>query len=676
MTSPYTRPGQISGESPITERQDPAAGTVSDAAYGAGWNGVTTIAPSKNAVYDKIETLGTAGNSFATIDCPSGTDPIADSATDTLQLTAAGAMEITGDATADSVQFKADVHRAVAVQSITAAATAITATDGSPYRLVSSDAAYTLTAEPTIAAGRNGQLIELVNVGNFNITVQDTNALGGSLLRLTSATNKTIQPGGHMKFLYNSTLGFWFGADPVNPATFTPSVSSFTVDGSSSPTHEWGDGSTANDTAPVFAVGYVGSPSAAEVTLTVAPDAGYPLTLLTPFTSGTGAQYFRSATRNGTRTFRVTATVAGTAGLTRDVVVTYRAANYVGVNVEATALTAAMINALVNVVLDTDPYGSFAVTAGALDYIWCAFVDGDATPYFAIAGERAGFTLKQNAFSHTTTYLKVQAYDTYRSDLANLGSVTVVTQSDRPPTKRYIGKAATTGPLSEATIEALQLSDLTESPNGTFASITGLATGLSIWFCVSNANIAAPTHYGLSPGNGSSGYQEAAFTAAALVNVTNVYGYAEDYKEIYSNVSELQAVNINGGTNTTWSLKTQAAAFANRIYMGPGPATDPISNANILALDDVAANGVSNLQTTVAGNYAVTIAGGNYLWFCHPDAIADLTTIKDQATGFGIDGSYRTNVSHVNDFGVTEVYRCWRSTNPSIFPTGGTVVVT
>lgn len=31
--------------------------SISDAVYGAAWNGVTTIAPSKNAVYDKIETL-------------------------------------------------------------------------------------------------------------------------------------------------------------------------------------------------------------------------------------------------------------------------------------------------------------------------------------------------------------------------------------------------------------------------------------------------------------------------------------------------------------------------------------------------------------------------------------------------------------------------------------------
>ena len=37
---------------------------VSDIVYGVGWNGVTTIAPSKNAVYDKIETLGAGGASL------------------------------------------------------------------------------------------------------------------------------------------------------------------------------------------------------------------------------------------------------------------------------------------------------------------------------------------------------------------------------------------------------------------------------------------------------------------------------------------------------------------------------------------------------------------------------------------------------------------------------------
>ena len=31
-----------------------------DTAYASSWNGVTTIAPSKNAVYDKIESMGSA----------------------------------------------------------------------------------------------------------------------------------------------------------------------------------------------------------------------------------------------------------------------------------------------------------------------------------------------------------------------------------------------------------------------------------------------------------------------------------------------------------------------------------------------------------------------------------------------------------------------------------------
>lgn len=37
----------------------PTIPTVSDAAYGSGWDGVTTIAPSKNAVYDKISAMDT-----------------------------------------------------------------------------------------------------------------------------------------------------------------------------------------------------------------------------------------------------------------------------------------------------------------------------------------------------------------------------------------------------------------------------------------------------------------------------------------------------------------------------------------------------------------------------------------------------------------------------------------
>jgi hypothetical protein len=70
MTTPLTRAGDTIGQSPVTPKAPPG---------------------------------GAASNSFATIDCPSGTDPVADSATDTLQLLAGAGIAITGDSTADSV---------------------------------------------------------------------------------------------------------------------------------------------------------------------------------------------------------------------------------------------------------------------------------------------------------------------------------------------------------------------------------------------------------------------------------------------------------------------------------------------------------------------------------------------------------------------------------------------
>lgn len=36
-----------------------ATGEVSDVAYGVSWNGVTSVAPSKNAVYDKVDAMDT-----------------------------------------------------------------------------------------------------------------------------------------------------------------------------------------------------------------------------------------------------------------------------------------------------------------------------------------------------------------------------------------------------------------------------------------------------------------------------------------------------------------------------------------------------------------------------------------------------------------------------------------
>jgi len=118
------------------------------------------------------------------------------------------------------------------------------------------------------------------------------------------------------------------------------------------------------------------------------------------------------------------------------------------------------------------------------------------------------------------------------------------------------------------------------------------------------------------------------------------------------------------------------APSLNRFYIGPSTDTDPISNANILALDDTA-DGESALQYEHPNTWsAIKIEAGEYLWYCHPTRYDDLATIKDGTTGFAIAGSYRTNVSHTNQWGYVEDYRCWRSDNTGIYPAGENIVIT
>src|SRR3990172_2700788 len=110
---------------------------------------VTFNGPNLNGELTINASGGGGGNSFATIDCPSGTDPVADSSSDTLQLLAGAGLEITGDSASDSVTFKADTYIDVSSHSLTAPS-AITATDGSPYTPVTSSGNITLTSQPTI----------------------------------------------------------------------------------------------------------------------------------------------------------------------------------------------------------------------------------------------------------------------------------------------------------------------------------------------------------------------------------------------------------------------------------------------------------------------------------------------------------------------------------------------
>jgi hypothetical protein len=439
----------------------------------------------------------------------------------------------------------------------------IEVTDGTPYTPIQSASAITLTSQPTIAAGRNGQIAYIANVGGYNITVQDVNALGGSLLRLTANT-LTIQPGGTLVMRYDSAIGFWIEVSILNPQSFTPSISSFTMDGFSSAIHEVGGASSPESPSTHnFALTYVGTPSSCSIDI----DGGeinpsdYPVTLVSPYTSYSGApNFYRATAIAGTRVLTASATVAGQAK-TKTVTVTYYNSRYAGINTQATLLSSAQVVAL-------------------------------------------GILATDNAFNSGS-----------KSGLA--------------------------------------------------------ATGLNyIWYCYRSALGSSGLYFGVNwKGDG---IERASFTQIGSQSVTNASGFVETFYEYRSGV---QGINSLPGAAGTSTLYLAGSAYYNRIYMGPDASTDPIPTANIRALDDTA-SGTSKIASTVAGSYTVTIGAGKYLWFCHPAAISDLATIKDHSTGFGIAGSYRTNVSHTNDLGYVETYRCWRSDNPNIFPSGGTVDVT
>ena len=73
----------------------PGGTRVSDAAYGSDWNGDTTTAPSKNAVYDKIETISAGSGITRTVVVTSGSVSAGATASTDYVYLVAGAHTIT-----------------------------------------------------------------------------------------------------------------------------------------------------------------------------------------------------------------------------------------------------------------------------------------------------------------------------------------------------------------------------------------------------------------------------------------------------------------------------------------------------------------------------------------------------------------------------------------------------
>lgn len=65
-----------------------------------------------------------------------------------------------------------------------------------------------LTSTPTIAAGKNLQRVELINISAQNIVLQDNGTLAGSTLRLGAAT-RTLKTRCLISLRYSTDIGGW-----------------------------------------------------------------------------------------------------------------------------------------------------------------------------------------------------------------------------------------------------------------------------------------------------------------------------------------------------------------------------------------------------------------------------------------------------------------------------------
>lgn len=442
------------------------------------------------------------------------------------------------------------------------AGTAISVTDGSPVTPITITGDTTMTAAPTIAAGRNGQLVILINddaTSTDDLIVSDAGVLSGSLLRLGAST-RTLTPGATLTLIYDSVIGAWVEQNFNTLVTITPAILTHTINiGSGAASSQNAEVAGSGTHTPTFAWTYTGVPSAGTVDVSSGGDPGtdYPATILTPFTSLVGPAFNKGTSVGTVRTFTPSITVNGSSLTSPTATVTYINRRYAGPNTSGAILSSANVLNLDGSGgtsdLSTSQYGTFSVTAGASDYIYYA----------------------------------------HRSALTAISS-----------------------------------------------------DGMSI-----DGEICG-------------------FTDLGTMSHTNDSGFTETFRQYVTTIQNAGAV----------SLVTASSRRNNRIFMGPHTSSDlsgeASPSAEILTLDDTG-DGESIVSSTVARTYSnILIDTGEYLWFCHPDAISDLATIKDGTTGFAIAGSYQTDVSFTNAKGYTETYRCWRSDNTGIYPSGEDVVVT
>jgi hypothetical protein len=447
------------------------------------------------------------------------------------------------------------LYTAIDTQNLTSATGAIAVTDGEAVTPLAANADYTITATPTIADGRDGQLAMLVNTGSHTITLQDMGTLGGSNLRLAATTRSLAPNCGVLELVFDAAMGGWVETEFVNVLAFVPAVGGFTLDGGTGLVREVAASSTV-DAVPTFTVSYVGVPKAASINVDGGEVVGtdYPISLpanytaLSASTTPPSKAFYKGSAVGSVRAFTVTASVSSVVGLTRTCTVTYLNSRYGGVNAQGTALSSAQVVALGALAIDNNLYGSFNANATTGSYLWyCHRAALGQVANFAINGERTVFTrIGDGTASVTNASGFTENFEQYRSAVSGLGNVTVTAQGGLPPNRVYLLKSTNTtaATLTDAEINAAATSALQDSIalNPGTRPVTG--PGEYLWYMFpARLTYNTITFY---VGSQLPGGMDGAGTGGTTFTHVNQWGYSESYRAFRSD-------NANLGTLSSWS---------------------------------------------------------------------------------------------------------------------------
>jgi len=279
-----------------------------------------------------------------------------------------------------------------------------------------------------------------------------------------------------------------------------------------------------------------------------------PYLTLGPTTTPPSVAVYKGSTVGAVRTFTATATVSGTAGLTRTVTVAYWNSRYGGANSQATALSSAQTVALGRLAIDNSIYGGFSVNAAAGSYIWYSYRAAlGQVPYFAINGERAAFTrIGTGTVVVTNSSGFAEPFEQYRSTnviQTGLGSVSVSAQGGQSPNRVYLLKStnATAAALTDTEINQATCSSVQDSIGFAPGNPPASGAGEYLWYLFPDR-----LHYNTITfyvGSQLPGGMDGAGTSGVTLTHVNQWGYSETYRAFRSD-------NPSLGTLSTWSCAT------------------------------------------------------------------------------------------------------------------------